>query len=90
MNLRADLVNKGINVTSLEPGLAETEFSIVRFKGDRDKASKVYKDTKVINPEDIADAVYWIATRPKNININRMEIMAGDQAFNPFNVVKRT
>ena len=90
MNLRADLVNKGINVTSLEPGLAETEFSIVRFKGDRDKASQVYKDTKVINPEDIADAVYWIATRPKNININRMEIMAGDQAFNPFNVVKRT
>jgi NADP-dependent 3-hydroxy acid dehydrogenase YdfG len=89
LNLRADLVNKGINVTSLEPGLAETEFSIVRFKGDRDKASQVYKDTKVINPEDIADAVYWIATRPKNININRMEIMAGDQAFNPFNVVKR-
>ena len=78
------------NVTSLEPGLAETEFSIVGFKGDRDKASQVYKDTKVINPEDIADAVYWIATRPKNININRMEIMAGDQAFNPFNVVKRT
>ena len=58
LNLRADLVNKGINVTSLEPGLAETEFSIVRFKGDRDKASQVYTDTKVINPENIADAVY--------------------------------
>jgi 3-hydroxy acid dehydrogenase / malonic semialdehyde reductase len=42
-----------------------------------------------MNPEAIADAVYWIATRPKNININRMEIMAGDQAFNPFNVVKK-
>jgi NADP-dependent 3-hydroxy acid dehydrogenase YdfG len=90
LNLRADLVNKGINVTSLEPGLAETEFSIVRFKGDREKASQVYKNTKVINPEDIAEAIYWISTRPKNININRMEIMAGDQAFNPFNVVKRS
>ena len=89
LNLRADLVGKGINVTSLEPGLAETEFSIVRFKGDREKAAQVYKDTKVIRPEDIADTIYWIATRPKNININKIEIMAGDQAFNPFNVVKK-
>ena len=90
LNLRADLVQKGINVTSLEPGLAETEFSLVRFKGDASKASEVYKNTKVIKPEDIAETIYWIATRPKNININKIEIMAGDQAFNPFNVVKRT
>ena len=89
LNLRADLVGKGINVTSLEPGLAETEFSIVRFKGDREKASQVYKNTKVIKPEDIAETIFWISTRPKNININRIEIMAGDQAFNPFNVVKK-
>jgi|TARA_E500000081_G_scaffold64161_1_gene66478 NADP-dependent 3-hydroxy acid dehydrogenase YdfG len=89
LNLRADLVGKGINVTSLEPGLAETEFSIVRFKGDREKASQVYKNTKVISPEDIAETIFWISTRPKNININRIEIMAGDQAFNPFNVVKK-
>ena len=54
------------------------------------KDYQLKRKDKVINPEDIADAVYWIATRPKNININRMEIMAGDQAFNPFNVVKRT
>ena len=90
LNLRADLVDKGINVTSLEPGLAETEFSLVRFKGDADKASAVYKNTKIIKPEDIAETIFWIATRPKNININRIEIMAGDQAFNPFNVVKKT
>ena len=70
--------------------LAETEFSLVRFKGDVDKASAVYKNTKIIKPEDIAETIYWIATRPKNININRIEIMAGDQAFNPFNVVKKT
>ena len=89
LNLRADLVGKGIYVTSLEPGLAETEFSIVRFKGDREKASQIYKNTKVISPEDIAETIFWISTRPKNININRIEIMAGDQAFNPFNVVKK-
>ena len=89
LNLRADLVGKGINVTSLEPGLAETEFSIVRFKGDKEKASQVYKNTKVISPEDRAETIFWISTRPKNININRIEIMAGDQAFNPFNVVKK-
>ena len=89
LNLRADLVGKGINVTSLEPGLAETEFSIVRFKGDREKASQVYNNTKVIKPEDIAETIFWVSTRPKNININRIEIMAGDQAFNPFNVVKK-
>ena len=65
LNLRADLVGKGINITSLEPGLAETEFSIVRFKGDEEKASQVYKNTRFIKPEDIAETIYWVATRPK-------------------------
>ena len=90
LNLRADLVGKGINVTSVEPGLAETEFSIVRFKGDKEKASQVYQNTRSIKAEDIAETIYWVATRPKNINVNRIEIMAGDQAFNPFNIVKQT
>ena len=88
LNLRADLVGKGINVTSVEPGLAETEFSIVRFKGDKEKASQVYQNTRSIKAEDVAETIYWVATRPKNININKIEIMAGDQAFNPFNIVK--
>ena len=68
--------------------LAETEFSIVRFKGDKEKASQVYQNTRSIKAEDIAETIYWVATRPKNININKIEIMAGDQAFNPFNIVK--
>ena len=88
LNLRADLVSKGINVTSIEPGLAETEFSLVRFKGDNEKASKVYENTNFIKPEDIGETIYWVATRPKNINVNRIEIMAGLQAFNPFNIIK--
>ena len=82
------LVSKGINVTSIEPGLAETEFSLVRFKGDNEKASKVYENTNFIKPEDIGETIYWGATRPKNINVNRIEIMAGLQAFNPFNIIK--
>jgi len=88
LNLRADLVSKGINVTSIEPGLAETEFSLVRFKGDNEKANKVYENTNFIKPEDIGETIYWVATRPKNINVNRIEIMAGLQAFNPFNIIK--
>ncbi len=88
LNLRADLVDKGIYVTSIEPGLAETEFSIVRFKGDKEKAAKVYQDTMFIKPHDIAETIFWVATRPKNININRIEIMGGLQAFNPFQIVK--
>ena len=80
LNLRADLVSKGINVTSIEPGLAETEFSLVRFKGDNEKANKVYENTNFIKPEDIGETIYWVATRPKNINVNRIEIMAGLQA----------
>ncbi len=88
LNLRADLVSKGINVTSIEPGLAETEFSLVRFKGDNEKANKVYENTNFIKPEDIGETIYWVATRPKNINVNKIEIMAGLQAFNPFNIIK--
>lgn len=88
LNLRADLVGKSIHVTDVEPGLAETEFSEVRFKGDKEKAAAVYNDVDPIRPDDVADAVFWAASRPKNINVNRIEIMAGAQAFSPLNVVK--
>lgn len=89
LNLRADLVAKNIHVTDVEPGLANTEFSTVRFKGEKDKADKVYEGVDPIRAEDVADAIYWAASRPPNINVNRIEIMAGQQAFNPFNVVKK-
>ncbi|MDF1794497.1 MAG: SDR family NAD(P)-dependent oxidoreductase [Thalassobaculaceae bacterium] len=88
LNLRADLVGKNIHVTDVEPGLAETEFSEIRFKGDKDKAAAVYNDVDPIRPDDVADAVFWAASRPKNINVNRIEIMAGAQAFSPLAVVR--
>ncbi len=88
LNLRADLVGKNIHVTDIEPGLAETEFSEVRFKGDKDKAATVYEGVDALTAEDIADAVFWAASRPGHVNINRIEMMPGAQAFSPLNVVK--
>lgn len=88
LNLRADLVGKNIHVTDIEPGLAETEFSEIRFKGDKGKAKEVYEGIEPIGADDVADAIFWAATRPRNMNVNRIEIMAGCQAFSPFNVVR--
>jgi len=84
LNLRADLVTENIRVTCVEPGLAETEFSLVRFKGDASKAKGPYSGLKPLGGEDIAEAVYWVATLPSHVNINTLEIMPTSQAFGPF------
>ena len=84
LNLRADLLGKNIRVTSVEPGAAETEFSLVRFKGDADKASTVYTGLKALSPEDVADTVFYVANLPAHVNINRVEMMPTQQAFSPF------
>ena len=83
-NLRADLLGTRVRVTNIEPGMAESEFSLVRFKGDDGKAAQVYQNVQPLQPEDIADAVFWVATRPEHVNINRMELMPVCQAFAPF------
>jgi NADP-dependent 3-hydroxy acid dehydrogenase YdfG len=75
LSLRADLLGKNIHVTNIEPGLAESEFSRVRFHGDKEKADSVYEGTSPITPEDIAETVFWVTHRPSHININRVEIM---------------
>lgn len=84
LNLRADLLGTRVRVTNIEPGLAESEFSLVRFKGDDSKAARIYEGTQPLRPEDIADIVYWAATCPAHININRVEVMPVNQAFAPF------
>ena len=82
LNLRADLAGKAIRVTDIEPGLCGgTEFSAVRFHGDTDKAAKVYQDVQPLTAEDIADTIYWIATRPAHVNINTIEMMPVAQSF---------
>lgn len=83
-NLRADLLGTRLRVTNIEPGLCETEFSVIRFKGDKEAASKVYEGTQPIVAEDIAEIVYWTTTLPPHVNINALEVMPVQQAFAPF------
>ncbi|MFN3201544.1 MAG: SDR family oxidoreductase [Bradymonadia bacterium] len=84
LNLRADLHGTGVRVTDIEPGLAETEFSRVRFKGDDAKAEAPYANTRPLTAEDIAESVFWATCLPEHVNINRIEVMSTDQAFGPF------
>ena len=86
LNLRSDLLGSGVRVTNIEPGMAETEFSVVRFDGDQSKAEGVYQGMKPLSAEDIADSIYWVASRPAHVNINSMELMPVQQAWSPFAV----
>jgi 3-hydroxy acid dehydrogenase/malonic semialdehyde reductase len=86
LNLRADLIGTPVRVTNIEPGLSETEFSVVRFKGDNEKASSIYQGAEPLTAEDIADAVYWAASRPAHVNINTIEVMPVCQAFSALTI----
>jgi 3-hydroxy acid dehydrogenase / malonic semialdehyde reductase len=88
-NLKADLAGTRVRVTDVQPGMVETEFSLVRFKGDEERARKVYQGTEPLTAEDIADVVTWCVTRPSRVNINVVELMPADQGFGPFNVKRR-
>ena len=85
-NLRTDLQGTGIRVTNIEPGLAESEFSVVRFGGDAEKAAKVYEGTKPLTPIDIAEIIYWTASRPAHVNINCVEVMPVCQSWGNFSI----
>jgi 3-hydroxy acid dehydrogenase/malonic semialdehyde reductase len=78
--MRIDLLPHNIKVTAVNPGMVETEFSIVRFDGDEEKAKSVYNGMQPLMPEDIADTIYWVATRPAHVNINDVIIMPNVQA----------
>ena len=89
LNLRADLVGTPVRVTDVAPGLSGgTEFSNVRFRGDDEKAAKVYDDVQPLGPDDVADAVYWATTRPAHVNVNEIQMMPVAQAFAPFAVAR--
>ena len=78
-SLRLELVESGIRVTCVDPGMAETEFSLVRFKGDREKAKKVYEGMRPLAAQDVADAVLFAVTRPSHVNVDDILITATDQ-----------
>lgn len=83
-NLRCDLMGTRVRVTCIQPGMAETEFSKVRFKGDDEKAAGVYAGTQPLTAGDIAETVAWVVDRPAHVNINTLELMCVDQAWGPF------
>ncbi len=89
LNLRADLVGTALRVTDIQPGLCGgTEFSVTRFRGDREKAAAIYEGTQPLTAEDLAETVFWVASRPAHVNINTVQMMPVCQAWGPF-AIKR-
>lgn len=82
--LRADLLGTGIRVSNIEPGNAETEFSMVRFKADKQRADSVYQNTVALTAQDIADTVWWLVNTPAHVNVTTIEVMPTQQANGPF------
>jgi NADP-dependent 3-hydroxy acid dehydrogenase YdfG len=78
--LREDLLGRPIRITSVDPGLTETEFSLVRFKGDEEKAAAVYRGVEALQPEDIADCILFALTRPWHVNVDEIVVKARNQA----------
>ncbi|BES73205.1 SDR family oxidoreductase [Marinobacter nanhaiticus D15-8W] len=84
--LRCDLKGTGVRVTNLAPGLSESEFTLVRTGGDRAAYDQLYQGADPIQPEDIAETIFWVANLPAHLNVNQMEIMPVSQAWSPFSV----
>ena len=87
-NLRSDLSGKNIRVSLVEPGMSETEFSLIRFEGDQEKAKAVYHSMNPLSADDIAETVFWICSMPAHVNVNQIEIMPIAQAWAPFSVYR--
>jgi serine 3-dehydrogenase len=88
LNLRSDLHGTGVRVTSIEPGMVETEFTTVRTRGDQAASDALYRGMSPMTAEDIAETLYWIATRPPHLNINALELMPTSQSFAGFQVAR--
>jgi serine 3-dehydrogenase len=86
LDLRCDLAGTGVRVTSIEPGMAETEFTIVRTGGDKEASEKLYSGMTPMTSEDLADLFWWLANLPPHLNINIVELMPVSQSFAGFTV----
>jgi 3-hydroxy acid dehydrogenase/malonic semialdehyde reductase len=87
--IRSDLLGTPVRVTNVEPGMVDTEFSLVRFTGDRARADAVYAGMRPLSAQDVADVVAWCVTRPAHVNVNTIEVMPVQQAFGPFAVDRK-
>lgn len=86
--IRADLLGSGIRVTNIEPGNAETEFSMVRFNDNENRADSVYQGTVALTAQDIAETVWWLVSTPQHVNVTTMEIMPTQQATGPLAIYR--
>jgi serine 3-dehydrogenase len=89
LDLRSDLAGTGVRVTSVEPGMAETEFTVVRTGGDKQASDKLYAGMDPMTSEDLADLFWWIANLPPHLNINTVELMPVSQSFAGFSVARQ-
>jgi serine 3-dehydrogenase len=88
LGLRSDLHGTGVRVTSVEPGMVETEFTTVRMSGDQEASDKLYRGADPMTGADIAATMLWIAQLPPHLNINRLELMPVSQSFAGFQVAR--
>jgi serine 3-dehydrogenase len=88
LGLRADLHGTGVRVTTLEPGMAETEFTLVRTHGDQAASDALYTGAQPMTADDIADTIFWLANLPVHLNVNRLEIMPVSQSFAGFRIAR--
>jgi serine 3-dehydrogenase len=86
LGLRSDMHGKSVRFTSIEPGMCESEFTLVRTGGNQEAYDAVYKGVNAIQPDDIANTIHWVATQPRHININSIEVMPVNQSFAGFQV----
>jgi 3-hydroxy acid dehydrogenase/malonic semialdehyde reductase len=87
LNLRADLIGTRVRVTDIQPGLVGgTEFSSVRFQGDQERVDGIYRGANALTPDDVAEAVHWVAHLPPRVNINTLEMMPVSQTFGPLQI----
>ncbi|MDS7594125.1 SDR family oxidoreductase [Agrobacterium tumefaciens] len=90
LGLRSDMHGKGVRVTSIEPGMCETEFTLVRTGGNQEASDNLYKGVNPITADDIANTIHWVASQPKHININSLELMPVNQSFAGFQVYRES
>ena len=89
LGLKSDLLGTKVKITNIEPGMVNTEFSLVRYSGNKKKAKDVYKNMTPLTAKDIADTIFWAIDRPPHVNINRIELIPLQQGFNFF-AISRT
>lgn len=89
LDLRSDLAGTGVRVTSIEPGMVETEFTIVRTGGDKQASDALYSNMDPMTADDLAETIWWVANQPSHLNINAVELMPTSQSFAGFTVTRK-